>query len=78
MVVAIKEQDMNFLSIQGLVGKLQAHEERVNKIQEDVGAQTPFSKKMVLDISKEKKEDLEEEAKIVLTDQTIDRMKGID
>ena len=45
MVVAIEEQDMNFLSIQGLVGKLQAHEERVNKIQEDVGAQTPFSKK---------------------------------
>jgi len=32
MVVAIEEQDMNFLSIQGLVGKLQAHEERVNKI----------------------------------------------
>ena len=36
-----------------------------------------FQKKIVLDISKEKKEDLEEEAKIVLTDQTIDRMKGI-
>jgi hypothetical protein len=26
------------------MGKLQAHEERVNKIQEDVGAQALFSK----------------------------------
>jgi len=42
-----------------------------------VGAKHLFQRKMVLDIFKEKKEDLEEEAKIVLTDQTIDRMKGI-
>ena len=33
---------MDFLSIQGLMGKLQAHEERVNKIQKDVSAQTFF------------------------------------
>jgi hypothetical protein len=45
MVVAIEEsQNMNFLSIQGLMGKLQAHEERVNEIQEDVSAQALFSK----------------------------------
>jgi hypothetical protein len=45
MVVAIEEsQNMNFLSIQGLMGKLQAHEERVNETQEDVGAQALFSK----------------------------------
>jgi hypothetical protein len=36
-----------------------------------------FQRKIVLDISEKKKEDLEEEAKIVLTDQKIDRMKGI-
>ena len=36
-----------------------------------------FQRKIIFDISKEKKEDLEEEAKLVLTDQTIDRMKGI-
>jgi hypothetical protein len=35
---------MDFLSIQGLMGKLQAHEERVNEIQEDVSAQALFSK----------------------------------
>jgi hypothetical protein len=35
---------MDFLSILGLMGKLQAHEERVNEIQEDVSAQTLFSK----------------------------------
>jgi hypothetical protein len=41
------------------MGKLQAHEKRVNDIQEDVSAQTLFlkhyskEKKMVLDISKE-------------------------
>jgi len=35
---------MNFFSIQGLLGKLQAHEEKVNEIQEDVGAQSLFSK----------------------------------
>jgi hypothetical protein len=34
---------MNFLSIQGLMGKLQAHEERVNEIQKDMGAQILFS-----------------------------------
>ena len=40
------------------MGKLQAHEKRVNDIQEDVSAQTLFlkhyskEKKMVLDISK--------------------------
>jgi hypothetical protein len=33
---------MDFLSIHGLMGKLQAHEERVNKIQKDVSAQTFF------------------------------------
>jgi len=35
---------MDFLSIQGLMGKLQAHEKRVNEIQEDVGTQAFFSK----------------------------------
>ena len=39
MVNAIEEsQNMDVLSIQGLVGKLQAHEERVNEIQKDVGS----------------------------------------
>jgi len=36
---------MDFLSIHGLMGKLQAHEERVNKIQKDVSAQTFFFSK---------------------------------
>lgn len=38
MVIAIEEsQNMDVLSIQGLMGKLQTHE-RVNEIQKDVGA----------------------------------------
>jgi hypothetical protein len=37
-------QNMYVLLIQGLMGKLQAHEEIVNEIQEDVGAQALFSK----------------------------------
>jgi hypothetical protein len=36
---------MDFLTIQGLTGKLQAHTGRVNDIQEDIGAQAFFSKK---------------------------------
>jgi hypothetical protein len=39
-----ESQNMDFFSIQGLMGKLQAHEKRVNEIQEDVGVQTLFSK----------------------------------
>jgi len=35
---------MDILSIQGLMGKLQAHEERVNEIQDNAGAQALFSK----------------------------------
>jgi hypothetical protein len=35
---------MDVLSIQGLMGKLKVHEERVNEIQEDVGARALFSK----------------------------------
>ena len=42
---------MDFLTIQCLMGKLQAHEERVNEIQQDIGAQVLFQNKMVLDIS---------------------------
>jgi hypothetical protein len=39
MVIAIEEsQNMDVLSIQGLMGKLQPHEKRVNEIQKDVGA----------------------------------------
>ena len=34
---------MIFLTIQGLIGKLQTHEERVNDIQEYIGVQTLFS-----------------------------------
>ena len=68
---------MDFLSIQGLMGKLQAHEERVNKIQKDVSAQTFFfQNKMVLDIPKEEEEDLEEKVEAASIDQTIDWMKG--
>jgi hypothetical protein len=53
MVFAIKEsQNIDVLSITGLKGKLQAQEERVNVIQEDVGAQSLFQSKMVLHISK--------------------------
>jgi uncharacterized protein YoxC len=53
---------MDFLTIQGLTGKLQAHKERFNDIQEDIGAQAFFSKKkkpiqeiskMVIDIPNE-------------------------
>ena len=36
---------MDFLTIQGLTGKLQAHKERVNGIQEDIGAQAFFKEK---------------------------------
>jgi len=54
MVFAIKEsQNIDVLSIKGLKGKLQAQEEKVNVIQEDVGEQTLFQSKMVLHISKE-------------------------
>jgi hypothetical protein len=35
---------MDVLSIQGLVGKLQSCEERVNEIQEDMDTQASFSK----------------------------------
>jgi hypothetical protein len=35
---------MKVLSIQGLMEKLQAYMKSVNEIQEDVGAQAPFSK----------------------------------
>jgi len=35
---------MDFLSIQGLMGKLQPYEEKVNDIQEDVSAQILFLK----------------------------------
>jgi hypothetical protein len=35
---------MDVRSIQGLMRKLQVHEEKVNEIQEDVGAQVFFSK----------------------------------
>jgi len=35
---------MDVLSIQDLMGKLQAHEKRINEIQKDVGVQALFSK----------------------------------
>ena len=39
MVVMIEElQNMDVLSIQGLMGKLQSCEERVNEIQENIDA----------------------------------------
>jgi hypothetical protein len=39
VVIAIKESyNLDFLIIQGLMGKLQAHEEKVNEIQEYMGA----------------------------------------
>jgi len=62
---------MDILSIQGLMEKLQACE-----IQGDVAAQTLFSK-MFLDIPRKEEEDLEEEIEAALTDQMVDRMKGI-
>jgi hypothetical protein len=43
---------MNFLIIQGFIGKLQAHEERINKTQEDVGAKHFFQNKIALYIPK--------------------------
>jgi len=39
-----ESQNMDVLSIKGLIGKLQVHEEIVKKIQEDMGAQELFSK----------------------------------
>ena len=62
---------MDILSIQGLMEKLQARE-----IQGDVGAQALFSK-MFLDIPRKEEEDLEEEIEAALTDQMVDRTKGI-
>jgi hypothetical protein len=45
MVFAIKKsQNIDVLSIKGLKGKLQAQEERVNMIQEDVGCTSTFLK----------------------------------
>jgi len=44
VVVIEKSQNMNVLSIQDLMGKLQAHEKIVNEIQKDVGVQALFSK----------------------------------
>lgn len=44
---------MEVISIQGLMEKLQTHEERVIKIQEDVSTQTFFQIKIVLDVPKE-------------------------
>jgi hypothetical protein len=44
-MVTIKEsQNINFLTVQGSMGKLQDHEKRVNDIQEDVSAQALFLK----------------------------------
>jgi len=68
---------MDFLSIQGLMGKLQAHEERVNRFKRMwVHKFFFFQNKMVLDIPKEEEEDLEEKVKAASIDQTIDWMKG--
>ena len=45
LVIMIQEsQNIDVLSIKGLIGKLQVHEEIVNKIQDDMGAQELFSK----------------------------------
>jgi DUF1680 family protein len=44
---------VNFLTIQDFMEKLQAHEKRVNEIQEDMDAQTLFSKFL----TKEKQDD---------------------
>ena len=45
-VVVIKEShNMDFITIQGLIRKLQAHEERVNHIQVDLRAQVFFFSK---------------------------------
>jgi hypothetical protein len=44
VVVIEKSQNIDFLSIQGLMRKLQARKEKVNEIQENVGAQTLFFK----------------------------------
>jgi len=53
-MVTIKEsQNINFLTVQGSMGKLQVHEKRVNDIQEDVSVQTLFLKHY----SKEKQDD---------------------
>ena len=39
-----ESQNMDVLSIKSLIGKLQVHEEIVNKIQDDMGVQELFSK----------------------------------
>jgi hypothetical protein len=65
------------------MGKLQAHEERVNKIQEDMGKQPFFQSKMVLDIHKrvedvdktKKETNLEKEVMTASTSQSVDRIK---
>jgi hypothetical protein len=67
---------MDFLSIQGLMGKLQAREERVNEIQEEVGVQTLFSKQDGFGYSQEERGKFRREVEAALIDQIVDRMKG--
>jgi len=43
-MVIKKSQNIDVLSIQGLIGKLQVYEERVNEIQKDMDARALFSK----------------------------------
>jgi len=44
MIVIEESHNMDFITIQGLIEKLQAHEERVNHIQVDLKAQAFFLK----------------------------------
>jgi hypothetical protein len=53
MVMIKESQNMNFLTVQGSMRKLQVHEKRVNDIQENVSVQTLFLKHY----SKEKQDD---------------------
>ena len=72
---------MDVLSIQGLMGKLQLDKEKVNEIQEDVGAQAFFfQSKMVLDIPNGLENvDKAKEEEVVTTSigQSVDRIKQI-
>jgi len=67
---------MDFLSIQGVMGKLQPTRKESIRLKKIWVHKYFFQSKMIMNILKEEEEDLEEEAEITSIDQTVDWMKG--